>query len=250
MNDYQKPSVALQTLKRHPNSRRRTLLPNIIHFRYHFQVTWPFFTMAPRDHPTCDRVLTSCDHQSLTPTNHWDSLTNVNWQKTVIQSSVVENFHKSWNRIKDQSWIEQMRLMIKETPVTFSSIMCMVMLCLCVVPVVAFLTLVLGSFVITLCSFVFFEGTVLTVATLILGAVLSLVFFVAFPFIVVVVTIYFVASTTFNLLGSTTSKFKRMMVVRESQVPMCIVDSDVAIMRRVHIKSIQQPTTVNEKSFF
>ena len=70
MNDYQKPSVALQTLKRHPNSRRRTLLPNIIHFRYHFQVTWPFFTMAPRDHPTCDRVLTSCDHQSLTPTNH------------------------------------------------------------------------------------------------------------------------------------------------------------------------------------
>ena len=51
-----------------------------------------------------------------------------------------------------------------------------------------------------------------------LGALLSLVFFVAFPFIAVVVTVYFLASIAFNLLGSTTSKIKRMMVVGESQV--------------------------------
>jgi len=250
MNDYWKPSATVRSSQNHQNSRRQPLSLSVIHFNCRFQVTWPFFAMAPRNIPACNNVLTPCKHRKLSPTYKGEPVANVNWQKTVIQSSVVEKFDKNWCRIRNQSWIEQMRMMIKETPATFSSIICMAMLCLCILPVAVFLTLVLGSFFFTLFSFVFFEGTLLTVATLMLGALLSLVFFVAFPFIAVVVTVYFLASIAFNLLGSTTSKIKRMMVVGESQVPMCIVDSDTAILRRAHTKSFQQPIDLNERKFF
>jgi len=233
-------STALQSLKSLHNNRRQVALPNIIQINYRFQITWPFFNMAPHNLPNFSNALTPCKHRTPSPTHKREPVLDVNWQKAVIQSSVVENFYKNWNRIRDQSWIEQMYMMIKETPVTFSSIICMIMLCLCIVPVVTFLTLALSSFFVTLCSFVFVEGTLLTVGTLILGGLLSVVFFVAFPFIVVVVTIYFFVSAVFKLLSSTSSQSKRTMVVRESQVPMCIVDSDATILRRAHTKPFTQ----------
>ena len=61
-------------------------------------------------------------------------------------------------QIGGQSWLGQMRLMLKETPMTMSSLMCLMCIGLCIIPVVGFLSLVLVSFFVTLFSFVCFEG--------------------------------------------------------------------------------------------
>jgi hypothetical protein len=207
--------------------------------------------MAPRNMQTNASNGTLAIDQTKNKKIEDKPLTDFNWKKTMIQSRIMEKVHTVGDRIHSQTWLEQIRVLATERPISLASVLLMAIICVCIVPVVIFLTLALTSFAVTFFSFIFFEGTLLTIGTVFLGGLLVLVACVAFPFVVVLGATFFFASSAFNLCSSTGSRIKQMTTGKRSEsqrlanneivskkmnnhdgsafLPACILDSDAAM---------------------
>ncbi|XP_057374303.2 uncharacterized protein LOC130695198 [Daphnia carinata] len=117
------------------SSRFSRYIPlRFVHLKCHFDVVWPTIgfsklpstsssIMAPRNlqrmsAASSDFRTASQEDCSDCNTNKGKTLPEFNWQKTMIQSRIMEKVQDVGERISSQSWLEQMRMLARERSLT------------------------------------------------------------------------------------------------------------------------------------
>lgn len=224
-----------------------------------FDIFWPVaVSMAPRNLQQNGNSISRMTSQEdlASPDATTDKLSDFNWRKTMIQSRIMERVQTVGERISGQSWLEQMRTLAKERSIT--SILVMVLLGLCAIPVIGFVL----TLAFTVLGFLFVEGTLLTIGACLLGGLLVVSACLALPLILVLFITYSLSSLAFNLFSTTSSKLKHMVVPGSESshrhviarspmgksctdgsafLPACITESDsfleAAVLRRAQMNA-------------
>ncbi|KAI9556914.1 hypothetical protein GHT06_016708 [Daphnia sinensis] len=219
-NSSWKAATAASTLPSSSSRFSRYIPLRFVHLKCHFDVVWPAIgfskltspsIMAPRNlqrmsAASSDFRTAGQDECTDCNTNKGKTLPEFNWQKTMIQSRIMEKVQDVGERISSQSWLEQMRMLARERSLT--SVVLLSFIGLISFPV---LVCVLAS-AFTFLGFVFVEGTLLTIGCCLLGGLLIVLGCLALPLMLFVFVTYTLSSIAFNLFNGTSSKLRSHIV--------------------------------------
>jgi len=181
-------------------------------------------------------------------TDSSENLSAFNWKKYFIQSRIMEKVHLVGDQMNSINWVEQVKTLAKERPLSFFCFALMSVFC--VMPIFIAIVFVAASCGISVLSFVFVEWTLITIGSFLLGGVFVIACCVAFPVAIFLGLTYYSANFAFNLFSTTSSTIKKIVQERRSSMdamrnsdasctdgspflpPSCILDSDASALRR------------------